>query len=62
MTGSSPKPGKTTGEAIAYPFAHLLQHFFNHQTHHRGQVTTLLSQGGVDMGVTDLSAMLPAAG
>lgn len=27
---------------------------FNHQTHHRGQVTTLLSQAGVDPGVTDL--------
>ena len=29
-------------------------HFFNHQTHHRGQLTTLLSQMGVDYGVTDL--------
>ena len=29
-------------------------HFFNHQTHHRGQVTTLLSQRGIDPGVTDL--------
>ena len=29
-------------------------HFFNHQTHHRGQITTLLSQLGVDCGVTDL--------
>ncbi len=29
-------------------------HFFNHQTHHRGQVTTLLMQRGVDPGVTDL--------
>lgn len=27
---------------------------FNHQTHHRGQVTTLLTQAGVDPGVTDL--------
>jgi|DEB0MinimDraft_10_1074344.scaffolds.fasta_scaffold189470_1 uncharacterized damage-inducible protein DinB len=32
-------------------------HFFNHQTHHRGQVTTLLSQCGIDPGVTDLMAM-----
>ncbi|MGB0733695.1 MAG: DinB family protein, partial [Pontibacterium sp.] len=30
------------------------QHFFNHQTHHRGQITTLLHQAGVDVGVTDL--------
>ena len=29
-------------------------HFFNHQTHHRGQLTTLLMQRGVDPGVTDL--------
>ncbi len=34
-----------------------LQHLFNHQTHHRGQVTTLLMQAGVDPGVTDLVAM-----
>ncbi|OOV86333.1 DinB family protein [Oceanospirillum linum] len=29
-------------------------HFFNHQTHHRGQLTTLLNQLGIDVGVTDL--------
>jgi uncharacterized damage-inducible protein DinB len=27
---------------------------FNHQTHHRGQVTTLLSQRGIDVGATDI--------
>ena len=27
---------------------------FNHQTHHRGQVTTLLKQCGIDPGPTDL--------
>jgi uncharacterized damage-inducible protein DinB len=31
---------------------------FNHQTHHRGQVATLLMQAGVDVGVTDLP-MIP---
>ncbi len=35
-------------------------HFFNHQTHHRGQITALLSQAGEDFGVTDLVAMLRA--
>lgn len=35
-----------------------LTHFFNHQTHHRGQATTLFMQAGVDPGVTDLIAML----
>lgn len=29
-------------------------HFFNHQTHHRGQLTSLISQCGLDYGVTDL--------
>ena len=29
-------------------------HLFNHATHHRGQVTTLLRQAGVDPGATDL--------
>ncbi len=35
----------------------LVSHLFNHQTHHRGQVTTLLSQSGVDPGETDLMLM-----
>lgn len=34
-------------------------HFFNHQTHHRGQVTTLLSQREIDPGVTDLMWVSP---
>ena len=38
----------------------LVMHFFNHQTHHRGQVTTLLSQAGVDVGDTDLVALIPS--
>jgi uncharacterized damage-inducible protein DinB len=36
------------------PFWFALMHFFNHQTHHRGQVTALISQAGLDPGVTDL--------
>ncbi|WP_417680451.1 DinB family protein [Roseibium sp.] len=32
----------------------LVSHLFNHQTHHRGQITTLLAQTGLDIGVTDL--------
>lgn len=37
----------------------VLTHVFNHQTHHRGQVTTLLTQMGHDVGVTDLHVMAP---
>ena len=40
------------------PFFSLLMHVFNHQTHHRGQVTTLLSQVGAEVGVTDLLALI----
>ena len=35
----------------------LVTHMFNHQIHHRGQVTTLLTQQGVDVGSTDLPFM-----
>lgn len=37
----------------------VLLHFFNHQTHHRGQLSTLLFQAGVDIGATDLIALMP---
>jgi uncharacterized damage-inducible protein DinB len=40
-------------------FGALLLHLFNHQTHHRGQASTLLSQLGVDIGVTDLVEWIP---
>jgi len=40
-------------------FGSLVLNLFNHQTHHRGQATTLLSQAGVDVGVTDLLALIP---
>ncbi|RQO61563.1 DinB family protein [Pseudomonas sp. KBW05] len=46
------------GVAANKDFFSLLLHFFNHQTHHRGQVTTLLSQAGVDVGDTDLLALI----
>ncbi|WXL26551.1 DinB family protein [Ectopseudomonas mendocina] len=37
----------------------LLTHVFNHQTHHRGQATTLLYQMGIDPGSTDLLNLIP---
>ena len=48
----------TRGEAFRKPYFFLAMHFFNHQTHHRGQVTTLLTQAGVDVGSTDLSSSI----
>ena len=47
------------GQPGVKEFGSLVFHFFNHQTHHRGQVTTLLSQEGVDVGVTDLLMLIP---
>jgi uncharacterized damage-inducible protein DinB len=56
------------GQAVSYQnsrgvfrknFGSLLLHFFNHQTHHRGQASTLLSQAGIDIGVTDLLELVP---
>ncbi|WP_119301266.1 DinB family protein [Dongia deserti] len=37
----------------------LVTHMFNHGTHHRGQLTALMKQLGIDPGVTDLP-WLPA--
>lgn len=46
------------GVVHEFPLWHAVIHVFNHQTHHRGQVTALLMQAGCDPGVTDLIAML----
>jgi uncharacterized damage-inducible protein DinB len=41
------------GITFTHPLGPALVHLFNHQTHHRGQLTTLLHQLGIDPGVTD---------
>jgi uncharacterized damage-inducible protein DinB len=48
---------RVAGGDFTLPAWQLVTHMFNHQTHHRGQLTTLLSQFGIDPGVTDLAAM-----
>ena len=52
----------TKGTTFTRSVLGLATHLFNHQPHHRGQITTLLSQAGVDMGVTDLLALVPDEG
>ncbi|MES9885126.1 MAG: DinB family protein [Sedimenticola sp.] len=42
------------GSSFSKSFVSLIHHLFLHQVHHRGQVTTLLSQYGVEFGETDL--------
>ncbi len=51
---------RVNGEPNSKPLGPLILHFFNHQTHHRGQVTTLLSQSGIDVGTTDLMMLIPS--
>lgn len=47
----------TPTKHVTRPAWLLVTHFFNHQTHHRGQLTTLLNQLGYDPGITDLPYM-----
>lgn len=49
----------TKGDCFSKPFSMLVQHFFNHQTHHRGQVTTLLNKSDIDIGETGLLILIP---
>ena len=48
---------KVDGKTRTSPRWVLLTHLFNPPTHHRGQLTTLLSQMGLDVGSTDLPFM-----
>jgi len=45
---------KVDGKTRRLPAAIAAVHLFNHGTHHRGQLTTLMKQAGVDPGVTDM--------
>ncbi len=44
----------TDGQTRTLPAWVLAVHLFNHQVHHRGQITALLSRLGYEYGVTDL--------
>ena len=48
----------TEGQVITKAVAEVTQHLFNHQTHHRGQLTCLLSQLGIDYGCMDLPVIV----
>jgi uncharacterized damage-inducible protein DinB len=49
------------GKELRRPKAPLVVHFFNHQTHHRGQAHALLTACGQDTGDTDLFLVVPEA-
>lgn len=49
----------TEGQCLERSVGEFCQHIFNHQTHHRGQLTCILSQFGLDFGCTDLPVIVP---
>ncbi|GAB7219595.1 DinB family protein [Vibrio comitans] len=49
----------TEEQVIERTVGEFCQHLFNHQTHHRGQLTCLLSQFDLDFGCTDLPVIVP---
>ncbi len=52
----------TAGVSQELPFAPVLTHIFNHQTHHRGQAHTLLSQFGLKAPIIDFVYFLAERG
>lgn len=46
------------GEALTMPRAPLIAHIVNHATHHRGQVSTALTQCGLEAPVMDIPYFL----
>ena len=44
---------------IRAPKGLLVTHFFNHQTHHRGQAHAMLTAAGQETGDTDLFLLVP---
>jgi uncharacterized damage-inducible protein DinB len=44
---------------VRAPLRLLVTHFFNHQTHHRGQVHAMLTAAGQETGDTDLFLLVP---
>ena len=54
LAGSLQYTRKADGRNASLPAWVGVVHLFNHGTHHRGQLTTLMKQAGLDPGVTDL--------
>ncbi|MGA9658912.1 MAG: DinB family protein [Asticcacaulis sp.] len=50
---------RVNGDAHTKTLGLVLSHVFNHQTHHRGQLTTLLNQMGLQLDTTDLLGRIP---
>lgn len=57
FNGELVRPGGSGDAPQTAPRSRWVVQMFNHQTHHRSQVITALTQQGVDMGVTDFAQM-----
>jgi uncharacterized damage-inducible protein DinB len=49
------------GRDVTRPISVCVVHMFNHQTHHRGQVSQMLNAAGISPTVSDLFALPPEA-
>jgi uncharacterized damage-inducible protein DinB len=49
----------SSGKTFEQALGSALTHFFNHQTHHRGQAHALLTAAGQETGDTDIGFILP---
>ena len=58
LTGDLAWVSAILGKEISKPKGLLVVHFFNHQTHHRGQVHAMLTAAGEKTGDTDLPFIL----
>ena len=57
LNDSATYTSKVDGKQRTLAHSLLVTHLFNHQTHHRGQITTVLNQMGLDIGSTDIPFM-----
>jgi uncharacterized damage-inducible protein DinB len=51
----------SANQELSKPRSFLVTHFFNHQTHHRGQAHALITACGEKTGDTDLFLVVPAS-
>ena len=48
-----------TNSEMRRPLGFVITHFFNHQTHHRGQAHAVITRAGENTGDTDLYRLIP---
>lgn len=58
LSGTLDWTSVSLGRSFTHALPFVLTHFFNHQTHHRGQVHHMLGEAGAETPVLDLMAVL----